>query len=358
MPNNQYKDERCPYSFEPAILKYPEEIKNLISVIIPVYNTELYIKEALDSLIAQTFENWEAILVDDGSTNKCPDICAEYVEKDSRFRYIRKSHEGTILARKIGLENSKGEFIANLDSDDIYHPQFLEKMFAKIKEGDNDFVYCNFKSLGINYKDYKAEYYKLSDDKLENCYNAINKVTETIWSKLVKRKIYAKVLFPQIGDFRSEDTIQSVQITYHSKKIEFIPEYLYLYRDDSIYSVANTTNVVSKERRYVRRVIGVVLLYIIIEKFFGSYEAEIFIVNINRVALSFSCYFFLDKNAIMRHKIKYVENFVPVFLRGLSKAKQIRVYVKIVLILACKGFTLPYKIYCILREIKHKMKRI
>jgi len=347
---------KCPHGFEPVVLKYPEEIKDLISVIIPIYNTELYIREALDSLIAQTFENWEAILVDDGSTNKCPEICAGYVEKDSRFKYIRKIHEGTLLARKIGLENSRGEFIANLDSDDIYHPQFLEKMFAKIKEEDNDFVYCNFKSLGVNYKDYQAEYYKLSDNKLENCYNTINKITETIWSKLVKRNIYAKVLFPQIGDFRSEDTVQTVQITYHSKKAEFVPECLYFYRDNSIYSIANTTNVVSKERRYVRRIIGVVLLYVIIEKFFGSDEAEVFIADIKRIAVAFSCYFLLNKDVITRHEIKYVENFVPVFLSGLSKAKRIRTYFKIILILACKGFTLPYKIYDILREIRDFLK--
>jgi len=219
--NNAEELEKVPYTFESAVLKYQEETKGLVSIIIPVYNTELYIKEALDSVIAQTYKNWEAILVNDGSTDNSPEICVEYAKKDSRFIYIcKEKNEGLLLARKTGLENARGEYIANLDSDDIYKPQFLEKMLAKIKEGDNDFVVCNFEGLGGKNPPIKTRC-KFSEDKLENCRN-IRNFLPNVWNKLIKRSVYAKVLFPQTHIIYGEDFIQTISILYYSDYINII----------------------------------------------------------------------------------------------------------------------------------------
>jgi glycosyltransferase involved in cell wall biosynthesis len=336
--------ENVPHTFEQVILKYPEETKGLISIIIPIYNTEQYLRQTLDSVIAQTFENWEAILVDDDSTDRCSEICIEYTEKDPRFKYIHKKNEGVLLARKIALENSRGEFIANLDSDDAYAPQFLEKMFAKIKEENCDFVWCNFKNLNGKKIEYSGMDYEFSDNKFENCYNIIDKIMNNVWNKLVKRSVYIKVLFPQIyGGFRGEDKIQSIQITYHSNMAKFVPEELYLYRFDSETSIANTTSKSLRDKRHIRRVVGMIVVYQFIKSFFGADKAEKYIVDNNAYERqSFTCYFLLSKKTIKKHKIEYIENFVPAFLRGLKKSKNVNFFRKMVSIWACKGFSLPF----------------
>jgi glycosyltransferase involved in cell wall biosynthesis len=352
--------ETVPYTFESVVLKYPEETKGLISIIIPVYNTEQYLRQALDSVITQTFRNWEAILVDDGSTDKSSEICVEYTKKDPRFKYILKNNEGTHLARKTALENSRGEFIASLDSDDAYSSQFLEKMFAKIKEGDNDFVWCKFNldEDEEKEKEIQAKNCELSNNKLENCCNVVDKFNNSMCTKLFKRNIYAKILFAQInGGFRCEDRTQVIQIVYHSNKAKFVPENLYFYRLDSETSIGSSTSSALKDKRYVRRIFGVVVVYQLMERFFGADEAEKFIVeNCTYERQSFACYFLLSKKTITHYKIEYVENFFPSFLRGLKKSKNVKFFEKTVLILACKDHTLPYKIYLGINEIRSKLK--
>jgi len=346
------EEKTVPYTFEPAIFKHPEETKGLISIIIPIYNTELYLREALDSVISQTFENWEAILVNDGSTDKCSDICAEYVEKDSRFKYICKEHnEGLLLARKTGLENAKGEFIANLDSDDAYHQQFLEKMFDKIRDGNNDFVYCNFEDLRGKRKCSIIKKCKLGEDKIKNCHN-IKKYHNYMWNKLIKRSIYAKVIFPQTFIINAEDMIQFLQIIYHSKYTECISDILYLYRLDSSISSINRLNFASEDKNYIKRVIGTVAVYQTASILFGPDKAEKLFVNFGMYEhISLACYFLINKEAIIHNKIEYTE----VFAKKLSKSKYMNLFFRAILTLASKGFTLPLRI---LNQANLRLKRV
>lgn len=321
--------ESVPYTFEPVVLKYSEETKDLISVIVPIYNAELYLKEALDSVMAQTFQNWEAILVDDGSTDKSPEICAEYAEKDSRFKYIRKNNEGTLWARKTGLENSKGEFTANLDSDDAYCPQFLEKMLAKLKEGNNDFVWCDADDLDGKEGIWLSST-EFGEDKFENCYK-FREFGAALWIRLVRRNIYAKVLFPKINIVLDEDPVQILQITYHSKRAERVPDVLYLHRMSSVISVARTYNVISKENRRIQYVLSGVAIYMLMKQLLGKNNAEIIFSE-----TAFINYFRICKKTITRHKAEYVHNFIPAFFNGLKKSKKHSLFRKIILMLACK----------------------
>jgi glycosyltransferase involved in cell wall biosynthesis len=328
--------ETIPYAFEPVVLKYLEETKDLISVIIPIYNAELYLREALDSVIAQTFQNWEAILVDDGSTDRSSEICAEYAQKDFRFKYIRKSNEGTLFARKTGLENSKGEFIANLDSDDAYCSQFLEKMVAKLKEGNNDFVWCYADDMDGKEGIWFSET-EFGEDKFENCYN-FREFGAALWIKLVKRSIYAKVLYPKINISLEEDPVQILQITYHSNKAQYVPDVLYLYRMSSVTSVSKTCNVISKENRRIQRALSGVAIYMLMKQLLGESNAEKIFAE-----TAFPSYFRVGKKAIERNKIEYVRNFIPVFLRGLKKSKKRSLFSKVTLMLLCKIFYIIYK---------------
>lgn len=110
--------------------------KGLVSVITPCYNGSKFIRETIDSVIAQTYPNWEMIIVDDGSKDNSADIVREYMQKEPRIKLIQQPNGGSASARNNGIRNAVGQYIALLDADDLWLPQFLEKQIALIKEKD------------------------------------------------------------------------------------------------------------------------------------------------------------------------------------------------------------------------------
>lgn len=113
---------------------------SLISVIVPIYNVEKYLARALDSILAQTYHDWEAILVDDGSTDKSGSIADEYAQKDGRFKVIHKENGGLSDARNAGMEHVTGEYLLFLDSDDFLHPQLMELCMQAVRRDNSDLV--------------------------------------------------------------------------------------------------------------------------------------------------------------------------------------------------------------------------
>ena len=120
------------------------ESKALISIIVPIYNVEKYLRQCLDSIQDQSYQNFECLLINDGSPDNSADICKEYVSKDPRFRYIEKENGGVSSARNLGLEHSKGEYITFIDSDDWVDLDYLEVLHSKIKEYNTDFVISSY----------------------------------------------------------------------------------------------------------------------------------------------------------------------------------------------------------------------
>ena len=115
-----------------------------ISIIIPVYKVEEYLPACLDSVLAQTFTDWEAICVNDGSPDNCGTILAEYAQKDSRIKVITQDNQGVSVARNKAMENATGEYICFLDSDDELAPTFFQKMHQAITDTNSDIVWCDF----------------------------------------------------------------------------------------------------------------------------------------------------------------------------------------------------------------------
>jgi len=270
------------FDFELPEMKYPEE-KELVSVIVPIYNSEKYLRECLDSLLAQTFQNWEAILVNDGSTDSCEKIIDEYIKKDSRFTIIHKQqNEGPLLARKTGLENSRGEYIANLDSDDIYDQFFLEKMFIKIAETNSDFAWCKVNefedsdagriSCANNASCVNNNSCRWNKNNAENIFLTLmpEGINPSVCNKLTKRNIYKMVKFPKEHIAWAEDLIQTTQIIYYSNKAVFVPEIFYCYRIDSIVSTSKTTNLIGEERSKIHRILAPVAMVKILQNFFEN----------------------------------------------------------------------------------------
>lgn len=125
-----------------------------VSVIVPVYNVEHYIHRALDSLLNQTYPHLDIILVDDGSPDKCPQICDEYARKDNRVRVIHKKNGGLSDARNVGLDIATGEYITFLDSDDYILPDTVEKFLRTAHEQNVDVVCCGLNIIDTSGKIY------------------------------------------------------------------------------------------------------------------------------------------------------------------------------------------------------------
>ena len=115
---------------------------HLISIIVPIYNIASYLPTCLESILAQTYQNLEIILVDDGSTDNCAQICDTYAKKDSRIHVIHKENGGLVSARKAGMRASTGSLIAYVDGDDWIEPDMYERMYHRMFTEDVDIVMC------------------------------------------------------------------------------------------------------------------------------------------------------------------------------------------------------------------------
>ena len=115
-----------------------------ISVIVPVYKAEKYMHRCVDSILAQTFTNFELILVDDGSPDGSGTLCDQYAQKDNRVKVIHKENGGVASARQCGIDNATGEYTIHADPDDWVEPNMLQELYNKAKELDADMVICDF----------------------------------------------------------------------------------------------------------------------------------------------------------------------------------------------------------------------
>ena len=118
-----------------------------ISVIVPVYRVEKYLNDCIDSILAQTFADFELILVDDGSPDSCPALCDAAAAKDSRIRVIHQNNRGLSGARYAGLDAAEGEWIAFVESDDTITPDFCEKLYAAVHDTGAQMVVCNYRQV-------------------------------------------------------------------------------------------------------------------------------------------------------------------------------------------------------------------
>lgn len=174
----------------------------LVSVIVPVYNTENYLKRCIESVLSQTCGDFELILVDDGSKDSSPAICDEYAKTDSRIRVIHKINEGPGIARNAALDTACGEYISYVDSDDWIKPEMLEKMVDAAKKYHADVVVCGYSYFnGLEVKDaYISEGFKLYDrSSLMKDYLSTSCITPASWNKLFKRVLFDNIRYPKMN---------------------------------------------------------------------------------------------------------------------------------------------------------------
>ena len=199
-----------------------------ISVIIPVYNREKYLRNTLTSLTNQTFKNFEVIIVDDGSTDLSCGISEEFCNKNSNWKLFKLEHKGVSHARIHGIKNSKGKYLSFVDSDDYVEPEFLETLFNSI--GSSQIAMCNYRYVCGNLKATNNFFPKegiFSRTKILKSLIIDFNVKSFLWNKLFERKLFDNIIIPEMC---FEDKIMCLQLFYKIEKCVVINKVLYNYQ--------------------------------------------------------------------------------------------------------------------------------
>lgn len=201
-----------------------------ISVIVPVYKAEAYLHRCVDSIIAQTFTDWELLLVDDGSPDRSGEICDEYASKDKRIRVFHKENGGVSSARQKGMDEARGEYTIHADPDDWVEPTMLEELYKKAKDDDADMVICDFyyekKGMSI-----------VCEQKPKECNSRIvlqqmlaHQLHGSCWNKLIRKDCFIvyNVTFP-LNIILWEDLYVTCSLLLNPIKICYLPKAFYHY---------------------------------------------------------------------------------------------------------------------------------
>ena len=174
----------------------------VVSVIVPVYKVEPYLRRCVDSILNQSFQDFELILVDDGSPDSCGAICDEYAARDSRIHVIHQENKGLSGARNTGIDHANGEYLAFVDSDDKWSPYFLESLYKALKEHDADISQCRWEYMhGDEIKEAynpnaKCECFT-GREMLSNLYIQTGAYYVVAWNKLYKKELFEEIRYQE-----------------------------------------------------------------------------------------------------------------------------------------------------------------
>lgn len=206
----------------------------LISVILPIYNVELYLKECIESVISQSYKNLEIILVDDGSTDQSPYICDEYVKIDSRIKVIHKENGGLSDARNVGIQASSGSYIALVDSDDLIAQSFIEELYEGCIKSNAMIAACAYSKFSnedeIVCSNNQDNAQVISGRELiKQIYlGQAGEFGFVAWNKLYRRDLFDSIQYP-FGRIY-EDTFTTYKLFLNSNQIALLNKSLYFYR--------------------------------------------------------------------------------------------------------------------------------
>ena len=197
-----------------------------ISIIVPVYKVEEYLPRCIDSILAQTFTDFELILIDDGSPDNCGKICDEYARKDDRIKVFHIENGGVSNARNTGIDEAMGEYISFVDSDDVIHPQYYEIMLKNVE--DADIVYCEYKKFTN----------ECVFEKIDNCeievFNGNDIFSNPIlsfynvWNKIIRKSLLDNHRF-NINIKNAEDSLFAFDLLTKCNKVVYVKHKMYGY---------------------------------------------------------------------------------------------------------------------------------
>lgn len=202
----------------------------LISVIVPCYNVEKYVAECLKSIVEQSYENLEIIVVNDGATDNTEQEILPFLE-DKRIKYIVQKNQGLSGARNTGLDNMNGEYVCFVDSDDFIHPDFVKTLYQNLIENDVDIAICDFclfenpSQIVLEEKQSKSQLYGRDEiiQEMEENWKVI-----VAWNKLYKKDLFNDLRF-ELGRIH-EDEFLAHHILWKSQRVVWVDKQLYFYR--------------------------------------------------------------------------------------------------------------------------------
>lgn len=223
------------------------DIKNTpkVSIIVPIYNVEKYLDRCMDSLLNQTLKDIEIIMVDDGSPDRCPQLCDEYAKQDSRIKVVHKKNAGLGYARNSGLEIATGQYVAFVDSDDYVDTRMYEVLYNQAVSSQSDAVFCGLRReyyghKYVNRQDVSQTTYFEGEDLKNLCLDFIasapyvkqeRKYEMSVWHSIYSLKVINdnKIRFYSEREILSEDLPFQIDFFKVAKKVCFIPDMLYIY---------------------------------------------------------------------------------------------------------------------------------
>lgn len=207
----------------------------MISIILPIYNGQRFLREALDSVRSQTYSDFECICVDDGSSDDSREIIRRVSEEDSRFRLIAQANQGVAVSRNRGIEESKGDYITFLDQDDALAPDALRRMLSVAKDSGCEVVAAKINEfygecLPAN-ENCNSGTVSISESPFEDFFGVGKKpcVTVAVWGKLYAKKVLENIVFPA-GVFGADDYVFTARLFSTIDRYAQVDERLYLYR--------------------------------------------------------------------------------------------------------------------------------
>lgn len=217
--------------------------KPLLSIIVPVYDVENYLQKCIDSILAQTFTDFELILVDDGSPDNCPALCDAAAAKDARIRVIHQKNGGLSAARNAGLDVARGEWIGFVDSDDYIAPEMYETLYKAVQSTGADLALCDYVKVDETGALCTQTHVAVPQKSLtgrELLQKAYWTTVQIAWNKLYHRTIFAQLRY-LVGKL-NEDFFVIPEICLNTQKAVVVPDVLYYYvqRGDSIMGKSRT----------------------------------------------------------------------------------------------------------------------
>ena len=223
-----------------------------ISVIVAVYQAELYLRRCLNSIVNQTFRDWECILVDDGSKDNSGAICDEYAVMDSRFKVIHQTNRGVSVTRQVGLDASKGIYVIYADPDDWVESRWLEKLYQKIIDDNVDMVICDYERIFADKTVYCAGCGP-SKNNMDLLAGLVYKdYWGVLWNKLIRRECFLRYhisFHPEM--FSMEDLYVVSKLLMCPIKVSHLSEVLYHY--DSV--INNNSILKTKNNKYIHSIV-------------------------------------------------------------------------------------------------------
>lgn len=204
-----------------------------ISVIVPIYKAQKHIHRCIDSILAQTYQDFEVLLIDDGSPDNSGAICDDYARKDSRIKVFHKKNEGVTQARKIGVENSIGEWVFFIDSDDIIAKNALEVLYKYAIDKNSDIVIGDYQCVDDNLTPLSVFHNRIAskDNKNVDVLEAVlnGDCSGILWGRIIKKELLDNIYYPPRYINIGEDVICGIQLLSKAKNVIICPYILYNY---------------------------------------------------------------------------------------------------------------------------------